>query len=87
MVRVHHLAQALKCLLGSRGIEVIMKLEIGKHYWMRHKIERIWRIVYIGVDHDSNQWVHGITAPARKIAEEDIVFFDWREILEPDRQP
>lgn len=67
-------------------VKRIVQLETGSHYWWRHKLERIWRVCYIGNDHDDNQWLHPIDSPPTKLADMDLSCFDWQEIKQPNNQ-
>lgn len=58
-------------------------LKTGTHYWYRHKFEQVWRICYIGEDHDHNQYLHPIGSPAMQINDMQLESFDWREIQTP----
>ena len=67
-------------------VKRIVRLETGSHYWWSQKHERIWRVCYIGNDHDDNQWLHPIGSPPTKIANMDLSCFDWQQINQPNQE-
>ena len=75
-----------KCPTSSCMVDSVVGLKTGCHYWYRHKHEMIWRICYIGIDHDDNQWLHPIGSPARQLSRMDLDCFDWKLISEPNAQ-
>ena len=68
-------------------LQGVVGLKTGCHYWYRHKHEMIWRICYIGIDHDDNQWLHRIDSPASQVSDIDLGCFDWKTIDEPKARP
>ena len=59
------------------------ELKTGHHYWFRQTVEMIWRVCYIGEDHDGQQWLHAIDREPNKIFLMDLSQFDFVELESP----
>jgi len=63
----------------------ITKLETGKYYWFRWKVNDQWRIGYVR-EYSGEQWMICETREVfpKKVSNIDMKEFDWIEVQEPE---
>lgn len=55
----------------------------GNYYWIRHKVEMVWRPCYVFEDPDNMLWYQEIGKPAFPVIELDADFFEIKELRKP----
>ena len=59
-----------------------MTIDAG-YYWMAHKTEQQYRIVYIGLDCGDNLWVHNVDSIPIEVSKMDLSYFTFIKVPFP----